>query len=238
MPRIYIEQFTTTLPEAQAQHVRVLRLHPGDTLDLFDGQGNLATAQINEITKKAVHIEILNYSQTATPSGAAIHLAMSLIRNEMMDLTIQKAVELGVREITPIQAERSQGRLNEIQTIKRLAHWQKTIIGACEQSGCNFLPKLNPICAFPAFIAQSQGLRVLLDPTATESFKDLPHNTNDKVTLLIGPEGGFTELEVAKSSEAGFRPLKIHGNILRAETAAISSITLAQFNCYTNPTLD
>lgn len=231
MPRIYIEHFTTTLPEAQAQHVRVLRLHSGDTVELFDGQGNLATAQISEITKKAIHLEILNHSQVLAPSGIAIHLAMSLIRNEMMDLTIQKAVELGVREITPIQAERSQGRLNEVQTLKRLAHWQKIIISACEQSGRNFLPKLNPICAFHTFVAQSQGLRVLLEPTATKSFKDLTHSTNDTMTLLIGPEGGFTDLEVAKAIDSGFSPLKIHSNILRAETAAISSIALAQFNC-------
>ncbi len=228
--RIFLSEFTRTLPEKAAQHIRVLRLQPGETIELFDGQGNLAQAKITSIDKKTVYLEILNTESAKAPNTFPIHLGMSLIRNDNMDLVIQKAVELGVTEITPIMAERTQGRFNQEQAAKKLQHWQEIMIASCEQSGNNFLPKLNPICSFNDFVIPAQaGIQLILDPYAQTSLQDLPKKTQS-ATLLIGPEGGFTNAEVSHAKQAGFQGMKIHNNILRAETAAIIATAVTQMH--------
>ena len=223
--RIYLPEFSEILPPKQAQHVRVLRLNINDEIELFDGQGNVAQAKIKTIDKKNIGIEIVSQNNVQTPKTFPIHLGMSIIRE--MEWAIQKAVELGVTEITPIVADRSQGRFKPEQAAKKMQHWQEIIIAACEQSGLNFLPKLNNITPHPCPLPQgARGL--ILDPYATKELRDIPPSAS--ATLLIGPEGGFTEAEIKSAKAAGYQTLRMHDNILRAETAAIAAIALSQFH--------
>lgn len=235
MPRIYFPELAQIsnllfLPTKQAQHVRVLRLNPQDHIELFDGKGLIATSQITKIDKKSVELELLSKTSAKPAATFPIHLAMSYIRNEQMDWVIQKSVELGVKEITPIMAERSQGRLNQEQAEKKQAHWFEVMVSAAEQSHLNFLPTLNPACTFEAFLASgtASGMKLILDPYATSSLKAIKP-THRSATLFIGPEGGFSDNEVSKAKGAGFMGIQLHEQILRAETAAITGIAMTQF---------
>lgn len=236
MPRIYFPELTDRqrqieLSAKQAQHIRVLRLNTHDPVELFNGKGLNAEARLTLVNKKTVAAEILAYFQVPTPRTFPIRLAMSLIRNEPMDWVMQKSVELGVHEIVPIIAERSQGRFNAEQAEKKQTHWFEIMVSACEQSGLNFLPRLHPLCTFSDFIHQDadSGYKLLLDPYASLNLKSLKKHITHSGTLLIGPEGGFTEPEITTAKLAGFMPISLHEQILRAETAAISAVAITQF---------
>ncbi len=234
MPRIYYPDLkaditTLTLPERQAQHIRVLRLNSGGEITLFNGKGHQCKANLSKIGKKSVEVQCHSYEKPAASKTFPVHLAMSLINREQMDWVIQKSVELGVREITPIIAERTQGRLNIEQVQKRLHHWQEIIIASAEQSGCNFLPRLQSPLPFEMFCTQANlSLKLILDPYAEKLLHDLKADCKD-TTLLIGPEGGFTPREVEFAKSYGYHGVCLHEQILRAETAAVSSIAITQF---------
>lgn len=230
MPRIYVPAFASMLPPKQAQHVRVLRLGCGDKLDLFDGMGNETCATIRQIDKKAVIVDMSPVVRAPEPNTYPTHLALSVIRNEPMDWAIQKAVELGVHTITPVVAERSQGRFNPEQAEKKYLHWQEIIISACEQSGLSFLPRLAALAPLQAlFVLPHTGLRLMFDPQAIRSLHTL-ESSAAATTLLIGPEGGFTQAEIANAETAGFVKVSLHAQTLRAETAALVAISLVQFH--------
>lgn len=234
MPRIYYPDLvdssrTFSLPERQAQHIRVLRLREGEVLTLFNGKGLVGEATIQRIDKKSVEVSCSTAESVQIPQIVPVHLAMSLINRDQMDWVIQKSVELGVQEITPVIAERTQGRLSTEQIEKRMQHWLEIMIAACEQSGCNFLPQLHSPCNLEKFCQlPSDTLKLILDPYAQNTLHNLTLNTK-ALSLLIGPEGGLTPTEIEQAQAAGFIGIKLHEQILRAETAAITSIAITQF---------
>ena len=145
-----------------------------------------------------------------------------------MDWVIQKAVELGVSEISPLVTERCGVKLSSDRWLKKHEQWQKLVISACEQSGRNILPKLNPPLEFQAWISQStEQLRLTLHPRAQSSFRHV-RVPNRGVRLLIGPEGGFSEQEIYQTEESGFQTIQMGPRILRTETAAVAAIAALQ----------
>jgi 16S rRNA (uracil1498-N3)-methyltransferase len=160
-------------------------------------------------------------------SPLSITLAQGVSRGERMDYTIQKAVELGVAAIAPIITGRTTVRLDEERSEKRLEHWRRVIIGACEQSGRNRLPALHPITTLDAWLSRPiDGLGLLLRGDATGG---LPERRLDTaITLLIGPEGGLGTDEVAAAERVGYRPVRMGPRILRTETAALAAIAALQ----------
>lgn len=238
-PRIYYSgPFSLTMPQSLdsrgAHHVRVLRLQTGDLLTLFNGIDQLAQARIEQLDKKQVQVRLLQIDNALPLLVRPLHLVQGLIRSDKMDWIIQKAVELGVTEITPVICERTQGRLKPTQWEAKCLHWQEIIMSAGEQSGNNCLPTLHAPRLFSDFLGQHSSQPVstfILDPQATQTFHDFTAPTSStEIRILIGPEGGFTSTELSLAAYSGSLSICIHPHILRAETAAIAALTQCQFH--------
>ena len=148
--------------------------------------------------------------------------------NELQDIVLQKATELGVTHITPLITERCAVKLDEKRWEKKQQQWQKIIQGACEQSGRNTLPILNPPRSLASWLAESTTqTRLVLSPGSQQKLSQLTANSQG-FRLLIGPEGGLSESEVHQAEETGFTGCSLGPRILRTETAALASVSVLQ----------
>jgi 16S rRNA (uracil1498-N3)-methyltransferase len=218
------------LPESAAHHAaRVLRLRVGDRVTLFDGRGGEYAATITAVDRRAVEVELGAARAIERESPLAVTLVQAVSSGERMDLTIQKAVELGVAGIQPVTSERSVVRLAGERAERRAAHWQQIAISACEQCGRNRVPEVRPLAPLAAWLATSPpaAQRWLLWPEAGTGLRDLPR-PEAAIELLVGPEGGLTESEAERARAAGFRPLRLGPRVLRTETAAPALLAALQ----------
>lgn len=236
--RVYLDQPLQLnnrfdLPTDAVRHlVTVLKMQAGSDIELFNGDGNRYQATLTQVAKKqvTVHVNAVNADDSESP--LRLHLAQGISRGDKMDLTLQKAVELGVQEITPLFTERCGVKLNAERLQKKQQHWQKVIISACEQCGRNRLPKLNPPTQFNAFfeklLAENNALDtlLLLDPHQGQSIRTL--RQNDEFTLLIGPEGGLSDPELEFARQKGATAIQLGPRILRTETAGLAAISSLQ----------
>ncbi|MFW6021035.1 MAG: 16S rRNA (uracil(1498)-N(3))-methyltransferase [Guyparkeria sp.] len=219
------------LPAETVNYLRnVLRLKDGQPLELFNGRGRRARARL-QLARRAASVQIESSEASPSESVVPLTLLMALAKGEKMDLVIQKAVELGVTTIAPVETERSVLELKGKRAEKREARWRQIMINACEQCGRDHLPRLEPIRTLgEALSATVSPLRLVLDPRAARPLTELRKQQRpDGVALLIGPEGGLTDDEVATAEGKGFRALALGPRILRAETAAIASVSVLQY---------
>lgn len=219
---------TLELPEALAHHaIRVLRLRVGEPLVLFDGQGGEAHAVLVEAGKRCT-VEVSAWHALERESPVSIVLVQALASADKMDWIVRKAVELGVSAIQPVQAARSVLRLSGERMYKRVAHWQQIVVSACEQSGRNRVPAVAPVLALPDYLCQSDGVqRLICMPEAGRRLSTLerPEGT---LHVLIGPEGGWTEEEMAACVAAGASGIGLGPRVLRTETAGLAVLAAAQ----------
>lgn len=234
IPRIYLPAHLelnslVELKEHAFQHVvKVLRLQQGAKITLFDGQGNACSALLQEVNKKNAFAKIDEIFNLNTESNLAIHLGLGLSKGDRMDFAIQKAVELGVKEITPLFTKHCVINLDKKRIQKKLLHWQGVIISACEQCGRNVIPTLNPAINIQDWSEQIYGVCIILDPLAENNLKSIKPEGN-QINLIIGPEGGLSSNEISELSvKNNFYPVKFGPRILRTETAAVSVITALQ----------
>lgn len=232
-PRIYVDVALApgvdlTLPEAAARHVAaVLRLREGASLRLFDGRGKEAAAQLVEVTRKRVVARIATLVDGRGESPLAVHLGQAISKGERMDYAIQKAVELGVAAITPLYTEHGDVRLKGDRQAKKLAHWQAVAASACEQCGRATLPTVHVPRPLSEWLGdRDEALRLVLHPATESAWRDAHDITS--AALLIGPEGGLSDAEVARANDAGFTPLTLGPRILRTETAPVVALALLQ----------
>lgn len=211
------------------QHaIKVLRLKQNAKLILFNGQGAEFLAVVETINKRNASVIITNEVDSTSESNLAIHLGLGISKGERMDFAIQKAVELGVTEITPLFTEHCVVNLDEKRIQKRLQHWQGIIISACEQSGRSILPKLNTTNSLIKWADSINELSLVFDPLATTSLKTITPEKN-AINLVIGPEGGLSNDEIiALDKKTNFQTVKFGPRVLRTETAAVSAITAVQ----------
>ena len=215
------------LPDSAARHLsRVLRLKRGAPLVLFDGSGEGFDAVLD--SNDGTSVEVGASLGRENPPRIPVTLVQAISRGDSMDMIVQKATELGVQRIVPVIAERSVVRLDQERSRKRHRHWQAVTIGACEQCGRNLLPEVDAPGSLDAYLDDpGPGLKVVFDPATAAPLQALRSPT-DTVTVLIGPEGGLTEEEIATAVRRGFERASLGPRILRAETAAIAAVTLAQ----------
>lgn len=216
------------LDDDATHYVRsVLRLKQDQNIVLFNGQGGEYVGRFSEVSRKHVRVEIETYSQRDVESPLQVNLGMGISRGDRMDWAVQKAVELGVAKLTPLLTERCVTKLTDDKKQQRLQHWQHIVQHAAEQSGRTRLPEMSDIIDISEWLSQQQGLRIFLDPYAEHSLADLqPENL--RVTLLSGPEGGFSESERQLAKAVGFIPVRMGARILRTETAVLSALTAVQ----------
>ena len=219
---------SVTLNSERAHYLRtVLRLKKGDALTVFNGRGCEFAATVREMQREAVRIELGERHDLDQESPLKTHLGLGISRGERMDLAIQKSVELGASEITPLFTERCVVRLDEARQEHRVQHWQKVAQSACEQCGRNRVPVLNPPVGLSRWIELAQGVRLILHPYGGKRLHELDR-PGGPVTLLSGPEGGFSENERLWAMQKGFIPLRLGPRILRAETAALAALAAIQ----------
>lgn len=234
LTRVYVDAPLTAgkrvaLQGSAATHItRVLRLRQGDALTLFNGQGGEYAASLAEARGGKVTVAVGEAHPLERESALSLTLAQGVSRGERMDLVVQKATELGVCGLAPVFTERSVVRLSAAQAARKLEHWRAIAVGACEQSGRNRLPQLRAPVPLADFLkAAASGTRLLLSPGAPARIQDLPPPVA-AVTVLIGPEGGLSELERESAVAAGFTPVRLGPRVLRTETAAIAALSVLQ----------
>ena len=228
LPADYETGQTLTLPDAAAHYlVRVLRLGPGDQIEVFDGAGHAALAELVKVGKKQVEISVLALQpDAAIESPLTTVLAQGISRGERMDWTLQKATELGVTAIQPLFTARCEVRLKGDKLSRKQAHWQQVVISACEQSGRRMVPEVKPPVTLADWLAQSRT-GIVLDPSAEQAFSQL-NEIPQPLHILVGPEGGLTEEEVMHARQAGLTPVRIGPRVLRTETAGCALLAAAQ----------
>jgi 16S rRNA (uracil1498-N3)-methyltransferase len=233
MPRFYCPQpllpgSIADLPEAVAHHLHVVRQQDGDELVLFNGEGGQVRARLREVGKRRASAEVLAFEDVDVELPYAVTLAQGLPEGTKMDWIVEKAVELGVTAIQPLAAARSVVKLSGERAEKRQAHWEGVIVAASEQCGRNRLARLEALQDFGRYIAQpDESVRILLSPRATQSLAGWARATPARaVTLLIGPEGGFSAQEEETALAHGALALSMGPRVLRTETAGLAALAV------------
>ena len=208
---------------------RVLRLKPGNMLIVFDGNGGEYEAEFLSANRNSLRLAVGQHHFTERESGLELILAQGISRGDRMDIAVQKSTELGVARITPILTSRSTVRLDSAQEKKRQARWQSIAVNACQQCGRNRVPDIETPQEFSAWIGglDEHGVKLILRPGAVAPLARA-NTTDRKITLLIGPEGGFDAREIATAQVAGFEAVSLGPRILRTETAAIAALSILQ----------
>lgn len=234
IPRIYHPapiQVDTTISltqEASKHLLTVLRLKDEHPLILFNGDGNDYSATLNIASKKQVSAFVETQLSLSLESPLSIHLGQGISKGERMDFVLQKSVELGVTELTPLITERCPVKLSADRWEKKYQHWLKIVTSACEQCGRNVIPTLHPPLALHQWLGQStRQTRLTLHPEAEHRMAGIAPSPYG-FRLLIGPEGGLSQSEIYQSSESGFSSATLGPRVLRTETAALAAITVLQ----------
>jgi 16S rRNA (uracil1498-N3)-methyltransferase len=182
------------------------------------------------VGKREVTVRVESKQALRNESPLPLTLAQGMARGEKMDLIVQKATELGVARIVPLLTERSEVKLDPARAEKRLAHWRAVVASACEQSGRARLPEIMPALPLSTWLdglVADGALRLALLPEATRASRELRFSEAGGV-LVVGPEGGLGERDIAALMAAGFEGLRLGPRILRTETAGLAALAALQ----------
>lgn len=212
--------------------IKVLRLGVGEEIHLVDNSDGHFVGNLSQVNKKNAIVTIKEYVKATNESPIHIHLIQGISRGDRMDLTIQKAVELGVTEITPVFTERCGVSLKGERLEKKVEHWQQIAISACLQSYRDTIPQVNPPVDLYKLLNQldtsnPEEIFINLNPFAGTKIKEIDPKYK-KFTILIGSEGGLSDGEINKALEAGFKDFRLGPRVLRTETTALTVITILQ----------
>lgn len=211
----------------ETRHLRdVLRLKPGDVVQVFDGVGNEFHCEVSTVSKKAAALLVRVRVQAASPeSPLELTLAATMLKGEKYDLVVQKAVELGVQRLVPIRTARTDVRSKDSTT--RVARWRKIALEASKQSGRAFLMVVEDPIDFEMLLRSVEPREcILFAERDGESFPK--HVSTKKLTAIVGPEGGWEDVELAAARSAGVQIVTLGDRIMRAETAAIAITAILQ----------
>lgn len=209
---------TFSFDKEESRHIiKVLRKKDADILHVTNGLGLLFETKITLASDNKCIVEVLSIQKAPEPKFS-LHLAVAPTKmNDRFEWFLEKATEIGIQEITPIFCDRSERKVINAE------RFEKIILSAMKQSNETFLPKLNPAISFKEFVKQkNKGLQFIAhcEETDKKSLKQAL-KPNENVTLLIGPEGDFSEKEIALAIENNFQPVTLGNTRLRTETAAV-----------------
>lgn len=235
VPRIYLKQLLEAGQEVSLESTsshyltNVLRMKPGMQIILFNGSGLEYHGTINALEKKSGIVQVDESRDPHTESRLETTLAIGISRGERMDYVIQKSTELGVSHIQPLFTERCEVKLDDKRAGKRIEHWSKVAVSACEQSGRVKLPTIEHPETLEMWLGSDLDYqaRFLLDQAQDSDLADM--TAPDSVAMLIGPEGGLSENEKALAIGKGFMGLKLGSRTLRTETAPVAALSLFQY---------
>ena len=220
---------TVLLDRKATHHLRnVLRMRSGQKVILFNGDNNEYTATL-EICGKDIRATVIGVWSSNRESPLHLTLVQGISRSDRMSWSIQKAVELGVAEIIPVYCEHSAKSFNKTHAEKKTRHLQGIIISACEQSGRCVIPKLETMRTLDEYFdSRSRSTSgYVLDPDAGYSANEIT-SIDDKIDVLVGPEGGLSRRETDLAVRAGLQAIKLGPRILRTETAGVAILSILQ----------
>ena len=233
VPRFYVAMplavGVVALPEDAAHHAaRVLRLLEGDAIVLFNGEGGEYHGYITHINKRDVTVQLERFDEIDRESPLAVTLVQAITSGERMDYAIQKAVELGVSRIVPVTTERTTIKLKTERANKRHEHWQKVVLSACEQCGRNRLPQVATLTDLTEYLSVHDGDTIwMLHPLNARPVGQQPKPAAG-LTVVIGPEGGFSEAELRSAQRHNCSAISLGPRILRMETAGPAVLAVLQ----------
>ncbi len=219
------------LSESAAAHAtRALRLNVGDDAVLFNGDGFNYSCTLTDIKKNSVTAVVNSATEVHNESPLNITLVQAISSGDRMDFTIQKAVELGVKNIQPISSKRSVVKLSAERAEKRTEHWQNIAISACEQSGRAYVPNVLAPTSLEQWLSKNPSVnstRILLNPIGAVRLTEITKPIGE-IQLLIGAEGGLSQEEIDLATTHSFQSIVLGPRILRTETAALTAIAAMQ----------
>lgn len=234
VPKPFIENGILKIKGEEVKHIRkVLRLRPGDQIILFDGLGKEYEGRILEENASSVLVQIQNTSASKQDSPLELTLAQSLLKGEKMDFLIQKATELGVKEIIPFLSSRSVPILDKTRRPERHHRWERIAIEASKQCGRGVIPIVESLKNYSEMlqIGSSYGLRLILWEREGAKLRKVLGKAEErsKIFFVVGPEGGFSQEEIYTAEELGFIPVHLGKRVLRAETASLCFLSILQY---------
>ena len=234
-PRILCEELSSLSIQytniKQFHHLaKVLRLKRGDTVQLFDGKGNYADAKINELSKDSIHFVVEELCSEQNPYRISYQAIFPYIKKENLIYSLQKLVELGINSLLIYKPELLDQSLAKKDLSKLNDRLMEAVILACEQSGCNHLPKIKFFNDLKQCLQSVEGNTnfdglFVLDTIANQFFKDNESVELNEISIISGPESGYSEKERETMNALGLKSLKIGHYVLRAETAPIIGIS-------------
>jgi len=234
VPHPHIENGMLRVEGNEVRHIRrVLRLKAGDEIIVFNGSAKEYEGTIVEEGPSSVVIRIQNISPSEKESHLEITLAQSLLKGEKMDYLIQKATELGVKEVIPFFSSRSIPLLEKSKGLKRLHRWERIAIEASKQCGRGVVPKIEPLKDYSEMLQASSPdfLRLILWEEEGTRLKEVLEGSKEKTRIfsIVGPEGGLSQEEVDRAKKIGFIPVTLGKRILRSETASLCLLSILQY---------
>lgn len=219
------------LDAVQTQYLsRSLRLRVGDQLTLFDGSGLEFPATLLKVSRREAQVATGPAIDRSVESPLTVRLLQGVSKGERMDLVVQKATELGVARISPVMTEYGMVKLHAERTEKRRDHWQRIARSACEQCGRNVVPIVDtpaPLIDLMGDELAHNDSKLILRPGKHRSIGSID-SYEGSLTLLVGPEGGFSNPEYERAAIAGFESVSLGPRVLRTETAAIAALAVVQ----------
>lgn len=228
LPRDVSHGMTFDLDAAGHHHVaRVLRRRAGEHLVLFNGDGSDYVVEIVAMARQHTTVAFLESRRNERESPLNLTLCLAWLKNDAMDRSLQKAVELGVNAIRPMLVERGEAALDGERLAKKMGHWQGIVQAAACQCGRAVLPQLHTPEAFAKVMEIHEGDRWIASPWHEPLVRDAAAQKKS-LAIAIGAEGGFSDDEVALAVSLGWQPFTLGKRILRADTAVIAALTRAQ----------
>jgi 16S rRNA (uracil1498-N3)-methyltransferase len=234
--RVYVDvdladQATVTLGDAAYHHlIVVLRRIRGDEIVLFNGRGGEYAARIETVGRRKLTARVWQFRDVSRESGLPVTLVQAVSKGERMDYTIQKAVELGVTSIQPVVTEHVVVRLDAERWARKQEHWQGVAVAAAEQSGRTRVPVVAPVLDLNDWMSKCppEAFRLILSLSLGTAPAPARRAPGQPIVLLVGPEGGWSEVERKLADLAGFTGLALGPRVLRTETAGIAALAVLQ----------
>lgn len=213
----------------------VLRMRPGEEVMVSDGNNRQYRCRVEDYPEGEAVLAILEAGLVDTELPSRIYLFQGLPKQEKMELIVQKAVELGVCQVIPVQTRRCVVKLDAKKAAKKVQRWQQIAESAAKQAGRGYIPVVSEVMTFQEALAFSETLDIRLIPYELADGMEGTRKILDgirpgqSVGIFIGPEGGFEKEEVSRAVEAGAMPITLGKRILRTETAGIAVLSILMY---------
>lgn len=231
MPRFYaasIDDGVAQLPPDEAHHLTlVLRLREGDEISVFDGRGSEWRGRVESASRRGARVRLVDRIPPAAEPRVAVTLAQAILKGDRMDAVVRDATMLGISAVQPLVTRRTIVRATAVRAESARERWRRVAIASAKQCRRAVVPEIRPLLEFEAWVADVRNGIMLIEPDAASAAdSNQLRAASDRAELIVGPEGGWEEAEIAAARRAGCKTLTLGALTLRAETAPIVAIAV------------